>query len=239
MKYGKRFLWIFLVLVLTLSLSACGNSLLELDGGYSASFVGHMVQIGDEYAPLTDIYPGDNYLELYEDGTGVIAFSGFEEELTWTKEGSDFTVVFQNEPSAGTYTDGILALDVEGSIVTYVAEDAEAPVIPTTEPVNYDDNPYTAYGTYRGRTISYADEALDMAEYYKGSCSIFLDTDGMGVLTLGGSALTIAWELDGDELTIADENGVNSVGLLSDGVIVLDYMESGIQLAFSKDVVEE
>ena len=238
MRYTKSFLFLLPVILIVFTLSACSN-VLDLDGGYSASFVGHMVQIGEEYAPLTDIYPGENYLELYDDGTGVIAFSGFEEPLTWTNEGATYTLIFQNEPSVGTLSNGILELDVEGNIVTYVAEGAKSPEIPTTEPVNYDDNPYSAYGTYQGRTISDGYNVADMVEYYKGPCSLFLDTDGLGVLTLGGSKLTIAWELEGEDLTIADEFGINSFGILSEGVIVLDYKESGLQLAFSKDVVEE
>ena len=227
----------FLVILSLLLLCGC-NSLADLDGGYEAHFVGLMVQIGDDYAALEDIYPGENYLDLYEDGTGVIAFSGFEENLTWSNQGATYTFVFQNEASVGTLKDGILEVEIEGNVVTYVAEGAICPVIPTTAPPDYDSDLTVPYGTYQGLTISYEGEMLPMSEFYKGECSIQLDVNGMGTLMLGGGKLRIAWDLSDGVLTIADENGVNSVGLLSDGVIVLDYMESGIQLAFSKEGIE-
>ena len=220
------------------SLSACGPSLLKLSDGYDATFVGHMVEINGEYGALTDIYQGENYLKLYDDGTGVIAFSGFEEPLTWTENNSNFSMFFQNETSAASYHDGIMVVNVEGVPVTFVAEGAQAPEIPTTEPPDYDTNPYTSYGTYHGLSISYGNEAMDMAEYYKGACSITLDPDGMGTLVLGGSAQSIAWETEGNELIIADSFGINSFGIVENGIIVLDYMESGIQLAFAKEGFE-
>ncbi len=234
MRFFKHFLIPLLLFAISCSLSACDNTL-ELDGGYKASFVGHMVELNGEYAPLTDIYPGENYLTLYDDGNGVIAFSGYEEKITWTKNGDSYSILFENEPCPATITNGIAVVEIDGANVTYVAENATAPVIPTAEAPNYDTNPYVEYGSYQGLTISYENEVYTMTEFYKGPCSIRLDVNGMGVLILGGSEQTIAWEVDADVLTIADETGMNSFGILSDGVIVLDYKETGVQLAFAKE----
>ncbi len=236
MKLCKRFSALLLIITVSLTLFAC-SSPLEL-GGYEAVFQGHMVELNGEYAALSDIYPGENYLELYEDGTGVISFSDMEEDITWTGADSTFSIVVQGEPCSATFEDGILRMELEGAYVTYVAEGASAPEIPATEATNYDTNPYTAYGKYNGLTINQYGQITEMTEFYSGKCYISLEPDGMGVLCLGGSELIIAWELDGQTLTIADTNGYNSYGIVDYGVLVLDYMETGLELAFAKEGFE-
>lgn len=227
MGYLKRLFIFGLMLALCLMLIACSPSLLELGDGYEAHFKGHMVELDGEFASLLDIYPGENYLKLYDDGNGEIAFSGYAEPITWTKKDSTYTIIFEGEPCSATVESGIMHIEIDGAIVTYVAEGASAPTIPTTTPPDYNSDLTTAYGTYQGTE--------DLVEYYKGPCSISLEPDGMGSLILGGSVKTIAWEFEEDLLTIADENGMNSYGIISEGILVLDYMETGLQLTFAKE----
>lgn len=228
----KRFLGLFLSLALCLT--ACSPTLLTIDG-HPAQLRGHMVELNGEYAALSDIYPGENYLNLYDDGTGIIAFSGEEDEITWRLENKTYYICVQGEDSPATFSDGILTMNLQGGIITYVSEGAEAPQIPTTEPPAYDTDLSVPYGTYHGLTINEFGTVNDIVDYYKGECFIRLDDHGMGILSLGGSKIQIAWEINDTELTIADENGINSIGYLNDGILVLDYMESGIQLAFAKE----
>ncbi|MBE6985080.1 MAG: hypothetical protein E7434_05625 [Ruminococcaceae bacterium] len=233
MKFRYFFL-LCLLLALLCTLCACSDPLLTIDG-YEASFRGHMVELSGEYAALTDIYPGENYLKLYNDGTGVICFSDDEDEVTWSTADGGYFVNVQGEDCFSTFSGGIFSMELEGAVVTYVAEGATAPEIPTTEAPSYDTDLSSPYGNYYGLTINQYGTITDMAEFYGGESFIRLDTDGMGILCLGGAEMTIAWELNEMELTIADSNGINSIGLLSEGALVLDYMESGIQLAFAKE----
>ncbi len=226
-----------LLTVLLVFLTACSAPLAAIDG-YEASFRGHMVELYGEYAPLSDIYSGDNYLKLFDDGTGIIAFSGEEDEISWTQTDGDYSITVQGEACSAAFSDGLLTMELDGAIITYVADGADAPEIPTTSPAVYDTDLSTPYGTYHGLTITQFDEPMDMDEFYGGECYLYLGESGMGTLVLGGSELTVAWEVEGTQFVISDMNGINSVGYLDNGIVVLDYMETGLQLAFAKEGAE-
>ncbi len=228
----KRFLSLFAIFAVFLT--GCSAELLMLNG-YEASFHGHMVELYDEYAPLTDIYPGENYLKLFADGSGVIAFSGAEDQIIWTKNEDTYYITVQGEDCPASFDNGILTMELEGALITYVASGAQAPEIPTTAPGAYDTDLAVPYGTYNGLTINEYGTVTDINDFYGGKCFLRLDEAGMGLLCLGGTETQFAWELNDTELTIADMNGINSIGYLKDGVLVLDYMETGLQLAFAKE----
>ena len=230
--------FLIVAFLLTLTLSACGESLAKFEGGYEAYFRGHMLELNGEYAALQDIYQGDNYLKLYENGDGVIAFSGDEEEISWTKTTDGYTITFLGEPCAATFNNGILTVEIDGGIVTYVASGVAEPEIPTKSMQDYDSDLSSPFGIYHGLTVNQFGTVSDMSDFYGNDSYIQLNTNGMGVLNLGGNKQNIAWDLDGDTLTIADTNGINSVGVLSEGIIVIDYMGGGLQLAFAKTGAE-
>ncbi len=232
MKQIKASLLVVLLLLM-FGLLACSESIAEFDG-YEAYFRGHMLELNGEYAALEDIYEGDNYIKLYKDQTGVIAFSGDEEEITWSETADGYTIMLVQEPCPATFENGIFTIEIDGGIVTYLADGVLAPEIPTENPADYDFDLTVPYGKYHGLTVNQFDSVLDMADFYGNDSYLQLDKDGMGEICLGGSKQRIAWDLDGDVLTIADAAGINSVGVLSDGVIVIDYMGGGIQLAFAK-----
>lgn len=193
-----------------------------------------MVELNGEYAALSDIYPGENYIELYDDGSGVIAFSGSEDDITWSKTDNGYAIVVQGMRCDAVKQGDSIVLELDGAYVTYVLEGTPAPEIPTMQAPDYDTDISSPYGTYYGTMAHISGERLDMTEFYQGECSIFLDTDGMGSLLLGGSEIIIAWELDGQMLIIADTNGVISSGTLSNGSIELNHMETGLWLSFEK-----
>lgn len=224
--------------LLTLNLCACNETLAEFEGGYEASFRGHMLELNGEYAALEDIYQGENYLKLFKNGEGVIAFSGDEEEISWSKTSDGYSIIFLGESCATTFKDGILTVEIDGGIVTYVANGAAEPEIPTRNMQDYDTDLSSPFGTYHGLTVNQFGAVSDMSVFYGNDSYIQLNTNGMGVLNLGGSKQNIAWDLKDGVLTIADTNGINSMGVLSEGVIVLDYMGGGLQLAFAKTGAE-
>ncbi|MBE6928525.1 MAG: hypothetical protein E7467_08615 [Ruminococcaceae bacterium] len=224
-----------LLIIIILLLSGCGEDLYIFDDATQADFSGHMVQLEEEYAPLTDIYPGKNYLKLYDDGTGVIAFSGEEDEITWNKVESGYNLTVQGSSCDATYHDGLLVLELEGAYVTYVAKGVPSPEIPTQPAEAHDLDPTTAYGLYHGLSIYQLDTAVDIEDFYRGECYIRLNTDGMGELCLGGTMSEFAWEVNGQDLVLTDMNGISSYGIVADGILVLDYMETGTQLAFAKE----
>lgn len=238
MKNLQRLLVCLLVLIICLAFTACGSSLAVLEPGYEANFRGLMVELNGEYAALSDIYEGDNYIKLYENGKGVLAFSGDEEPITWSKNGENYEIILLGEVCPATVKDGIMVIEIDGGIVTYVAEGAEEPIIPTTQLSDYDKDLSSPYGKYHGLTINQYGIVQDMTDFYNGECYLLLNTTGMGEICLGGTKTTIAWDHEDGNITIADINGINSIGIISDGVVVIDYMEFGIQLAFAKEGAE-
>ena len=93
-------------------------------------------------------------------------------------------------------------------------------------------------GKYIGVSAAVGGFAMAMSDVYPGETQIELKSNGKGNIVLGGDSFPMKWALEGDVFTLTID-GVDSVGKLSNGTIVIDLMDMGCVMTFEKEITEE
>lgn len=98
-----------LCLALCLALSGCGYDPYDPDllGVYRGTVIlaeGYEIQ-------MTEIYPGENYIVLREEGEGTLCLAGSANEIQWGFRGERFFLEIQGEKSEGRLDQGTIKLD--------------------------------------------------------------------------------------------------------------------------------
>ena len=93
-------------------------------------------------------------------------------------------------------------------------------------------------GKYQGTTAKAMGMTMDMSEVYPGETWLELKSGGKGTIMLDGDSFPMKWALEGDVFTLTID-GVDSVGKLSNGTIVIDLMDMGCVMTFEKEITEE
>ena len=88
-------------------------------------------------------------------------------------------------------------------------------------------------GKYIGVTAAVGGFSMSMSDIYEGETWIELQSGGKGTIMLDGDDFKIKWSVEGDEFTLTVQ-GVDSVGTLSGGDIVIDLMDMGCVMTFEK-----
>ena len=88
-------------------------------------------------------------------------------------------------------------------------------------------------GVYTGTSVEMMGITMDMSEIYDGDCTLDLKDGGKATVTLDGQAIDATWAVDGDAITVTIE-GEESAGTITDGTIVLDLMNMGMNMTFVK-----
>lgn len=86
-------------------------------------------------------------------------------------------------------------------------------------------------GKYIGVSAAVGGFSMPMGDVYPGETWIELKSGGKGSIMLDGEDFSFKWTLDGECLTITVE-GVDSVGTLKNGAIVIDLMNMGCVMTF-------
>ena len=89
-------------------------------------------------------------------------------------------------------------------------------------------------GKYIGVSAAVGGFAMAMSDVYPGETQIELKSNGKGNIVLGGDSFPMKWALEGDVFTLTID-GVDSVGKLSNGTIVIDLMDMGCVMTFEKE----
>ena len=89
-------------------------------------------------------------------------------------------------------------------------------------------------GKYQGISAKALGMTMTMSELYSGETWVELKSGGKGTIMLDGDDYPLKWTLDGETITITVE-GVDSVGMLADGVITVDLMNMGVEMTFLKE----
>jgi len=90
-----------------------------------------------------------------------------------------------------------------------------------------------ALGVYEGYSYEVLGFTYAMDEIYAGETFVELKSGGRGSLTLDDDSIDITWSVSGIDLEILIE-GEPSYGTLEDGVLSLDFMNSGMYMVFAK-----
>ena len=97
-------------------------------------------------------------------------------------------------------------------------------------------------GVYTGTKVVMFEEEYPMTDIYdQGDNLVELKSDGKGIITLDGDQIEMTWTLAEDgkfNIHIDDGSGEDAVdcpGTLTDGVIVIDFMEMGLDMYFEKN----
>ena len=70
---------------------------------------------GGERTPMDEVYSGESYLELREDGRGTLCLGGDEAEFRWQLDGTALTLTSGRETCRGTLENGrIIIICVSG-----------------------------------------------------------------------------------------------------------------------------
>ena len=86
-------------------------------------------------------------------------------------------------------------------------------------------------GKYIGVSAAVGGFSMPMSDIYAGETWIELKSGGKGTIMLDGDDFKLKWTLEGEDITITVE-GVDSVGTLNSGNIVIDLMDMGCVMTF-------
>ncbi len=120
----KKLLAILLAMALLLSLAACGKD----EDPHAGKYIGIAAEMMGMEMPMSEVYDGENYLELKSGGKGTLTLEGDSYKVKWSLEGEDLTVTVDGEDSDGTLKNGVISVDFMdmGLILTFEKEKTPA-----------------------------------------------------------------------------------------------------------------
>ena len=225
----KRLLAILLALSLLLSLAACGGSAEEDPN--AGKYIGISAAVGGFSMPMSDIYPGETWIELKSGGKGTIMLDGDDFKLKWSLEGEDITVTVEGVDSVGTLNSGKIVIDLMnmGCVMTFELEGGSI-ADKVANIATYNDTGYWELIRIDGATEedSVGEDDLKLLKRMGMAMYLELLPDGTGVLFMD-EELPVIWQ-DG-KVSYEAENLTLSYTLEGD-VMTLDMVES--KLVFRK-----
>lgn len=219
----KRLFALLLALVIVLSLAACGGGSEEVDPN-AGKYIGVSAAVGGFSMPMSDIYPGETWIELKSGGKGDIMLDGDSYSLKWTLEGEDITISLEGVDSVGTLKNGTIVVDLMnmGCVMTFQKEGTEA--VQTEAAITYNDAGYYDLIRIDGATEESSVSEEDMALVKSMGMGMYLELlpDGTGVLFMD-EEMPVTW-VDGT-VNFTDDN-MSIHYTLENGDLVLDMLES-------------
>ena len=223
----KRLFAILLPLTMLLSLAACGGSAEEDPN--AGKYIGVSAAVGGFSMPMSDIYPGETWIELKSGGKGTIMLDGDDFKLKWSLEGEDITIALEGVDSVGTLVDGVITVDLMnmGCVMTFeleggsIADKVGDMVAPAS---TYNDAGY--YDLIRidvaTEEDSVSEEDLTMLRELGILMYLELLEDGTGVLFME-EEMPVTWA---DGTVNFTEDNMSISYTLENGDLVLDMLES-------------
>lgn len=92
-------------------------------------------------------------------------------------------------------------------------------------------------GVYNCTLVSTSGLEMDAASVFEQGVVLELNDNGKGNFTVDGEGGSIGWTLDGTDFTM-DVDGETCAGTLSDGVIVMELLDSGMMLTMEKETAQ-
>ena len=121
----KKFFALLLAFTMLFSMTACGGG---EDDPHAGIYIGTTAEMLDMEMPMSEIYAGENYLELKTGGKGSLVLEGDSFKVKWNLNGTELTVTIEGEDSVGTMKNGVIDIDFMnmGMILTFVKEKTPA-----------------------------------------------------------------------------------------------------------------
>lgn len=234
----KKLLVFFLVFAMLFSLAACGGK----DKGGDASdpnlgvYKGTVVTMFDVDGPMSEVYPGENSIELKSGDKCVFILDGDKIDCDWKLEGTALTIDIEGVECKGTLKDGVIVFDFMGLMdMTFVKDGASAPASAPAASPSEDSGLAGHYPLYSavigGQELDYA--TLVLAEVAEGYLT--LNEDGTGEQCFSGDTPTAITELDEDSGVMTFETG-ETVSFTVDGEsITMEFPLQDMVLTFVKE----
>lgn len=84
--------------------------------------------------PMDEVYSGESYLELREDGRGTLCLGGDEAEFRWQLDGTALTLTSGRETCRGTLENGRIETDLFGADIRLSFRQSAAPAQEPAQP---------------------------------------------------------------------------------------------------------
>lgn len=139
MKNIREFLAALMSMVMLFCLTACGEKKAEAPN--TGRYEGISVTLNDEQVAIEEMFKGENYIELSEDGKGKIVMGGETTNLQWSSDNNVYTVTVDGGKFEIKPENGVLSFEFMGMYFVYAKEGAdvkkpEASASETKEPEN-------------------------------------------------------------------------------------------------------
>ena len=214
----KRMLAILLTLTMLLSLAACGGGEEDPNAG---KYLGTTAKAMGMTMEMSEVYPGETWVELKSGGKGTIMLDGDDFPMKWALEGEAVTITIDGVDSVGTLTDGIITVDLMnmGVEMTFLKEGMEAPV----ETATYNDAGYWEVVRVESEDPESAISEEDMEIVKAADVLMYmeLNADGTGIMFIE-EEMPVTW-VDGT-VTFTDD-GMSVDYTVENGELTLDMFE--------------
>jgi len=219
----KKIIALLLTLAMLLSLAACGGSAEEDPN--AGKYIGISAAVGGFSMPMSDIYPGETWIELKSGGKGDIMLDGDSYGLKWTLEGETFTLTLEGVDSVGTLKNGAIVIDLMdmGCVMTFQKEGTE-PAENEAPAASYNDAGYYDLIRIDGATEEDSVSEEDMALVKSMGMYMYLELleDGTGTFFME-EEMAVTW-VDGTVNFTEDNMSISYT--LENGELVLDMLEA-------------
>ena len=216
----KKIMALLLTLAMLLSLAACGGSAEEDPN--AGKYLGTTAKALGMTMEMSEVYPGETWVELKSGGKGTIMLDGDDFSMKWTLEGETITITIEGVDSVGTLADGVITVDLMnmGVEMSFLKEGAEMPVAAAT----YNDAGYYDLIRIDGATEedSVSEEDLTMLRELGMYMYLELLGDGTGMLFMD-EEMPVAWA-DGTVNFTEDDLSISYT--LEGDILTLDMLES-------------
>lgn len=219
----KKIIAVLLTLAMLLSLAACGGSAEEDPN--AGKYIGISAAVGGFSMPMSDIYPGETWIELKSGGKGSIALDGDSYSMKWALEGESITITLEGVDSVGTLKDNAIVVDLMdmGCVMTFRKEGTE-PAETEAPAASYNDAGYWDLIRIDGATEedSVSEEDMELVKSMGMYMYLELLPDGTGTFFVE-EEMAVTW-VDGTVNFTEDNMSVNYT--LENGEMTLDMIES-------------
>lgn len=215
----KKRIAILLTIVMMLSLAACGGGEPDPNAG---KYQGISAKALGMTMDMSEVYPGETWVELKSGGKGNIMLDGEEFPMKWTLDGETITITIDGVDSVGILADGVITVEPMnmGVEMTFLKEGAEMPAVEAT----YNDAGYWDIIRVESEDPASAISEADMEVARAAGVQMYmeLNADGTGVLFMD-EEMPLTW-VDG-AITFTGENMTLSY-TLENGELKLDMIEA-------------